>query len=142
MPSLGEACHDERLVRGCLNWHCFLLVGVVVKLYLSLSTPSYVETYPLWTGSTTVDAAVVLICLCDLTQLGAGLRVDLPHFTHLGCVACGLLNVVRMRRRGVLLLARESGRDGGETAEAGPLVRGMLYFWCWMLLLYCHVICL
>jgi hypothetical protein len=69
-----------------------------------------VTTYPLWTGSTTVDAAVVLICLCDLTQLGASLRVDLPHFTHLDCVACGLLGVVGMRRRGVLLLARERSR--------------------------------
>ena len=39
---------------------------------------------------------------------------------------------------------RESGRDvdGGETAEAGPLGCGMLYCRWWMLLLYCHVICL
>jgi hypothetical protein len=78
-----------------------------------------VTTYPLWTGGTAVDAAVVLICLCDLTQFGAGLRVDLPHFTHLDCVVCGLLSVVGMRKRGVLLLARESGRDGGETAGGG-----------------------
>lgn len=83
MPSLGEACHDQRLVRGCLNWHCYLLVGVVVKLYLSLSTPSYVETYPLWTGSTTVDAPVVIVRFGDFAQFRASLRIDLPHFTHL-----------------------------------------------------------
>ena len=68
-----------------------------------------VTAYPLWTGSTTVDAAVVLICLCDLTQLGAGLGINLPHFTHLNRVACGLSGREGMRRRGVLS-ARERSR--------------------------------
>lgn len=85
-------------------------------------------TYPLWTGSPTVDAAVVLVCLCDLTQLGAGLRVDLPHFTHLGCVACGLWSVVGMRRRGVLLVRERSRcRWWGEKRSLGCL--GMVCCW-------------
>ena len=78
-------------------------------------------TYPLWTGSTTVDAAVVLVCLCDLTQLGAGLRIDFPHFTHLDCVACGLLGVVGMQKRGVLLARERSSLDGGEKRRLGCL---------------------
>lgn len=145
MPNLGEA------------WKVTALVAVVLFKYIAChSTASIlaarnltallVTTYPLWTGSTTVDAAVVLICLCDLTQLGAGLRVDLPHFTHRGCVACGLLNVVGMRRRGVLLQYwRERAVEMvGRQRRLGRLgvLYGMLYFWWWMLLVYCHVICL
>jgi hypothetical protein len=61
------------------------------------------KTYPLWTGSTAVDAAVVLVCLCDLAQLGASLRVYFPHFTHLGCVACTLLGVGGMRKEGRII---------------------------------------
>lgn len=85
------------------------------------------KTYPLWTGSTAVDAAVVLVCLCDLTQLGAGLRVYLPHFAHLDCVVCGLLSVVGMQGRGIMGEgAVEMSLVSGEKRRAGLLVGGML----------------
>jgi hypothetical protein len=101
MPSFGEA------------WKVVVLVSVIVNmLFVSEYTSSMLitrdisillnTTYPLWTGSTAVDAAVVLVGLCDLAQLGASLRIDFPHFTHLGCVAWVLLNAVCMQRRGVL----------------------------------------
>ena len=95
-------------------------------------------TYPLWTGSTTVDAAVVLVCLCDLTQLGASLRIDFPHFTHLDCVTRVLLSVVGMRKRGVLLVRERSRcRWWGDKRRLGCL--GVVC--CrWMLLVYCHVL--
>jgi hypothetical protein len=69
-------------MRLSLVWHCFLLVGVVVKPCLLLGTRSSVETYPLWTRSTTVDAPVVVVRFCDFTQFRASLWIDLPHFTH------------------------------------------------------------
>jgi hypothetical protein len=55
-----------------------------VSLFILLSPPSSVETYPLWTRSTTVDAAVVVVRFGDFTQFRASLWIDLPHFTHLG----------------------------------------------------------
>ena len=89
MPSLGEAWKVVALVSDGLLKHvaCHSAESILAARNIAMVL---VTTYPLWTWSTTVDAAVVLICLCDLTQLRAGLRVDLPHFTHLGCVACGL----------------------------------------------------
>lgn len=41
--------------------------------------------YPLWTGSATVYAFIILIRLGDFEQFGPSLGIDLPHFpTHLG----------------------------------------------------------
>ena len=109
MPSLGEAWRVTGLVGVVLFKHiaCHSIASILAARDTAMLL---VTTYPLWTGGTAVDAAVVLICLCDLAQLGASLRVDFPHFTHLDCVVCGLLSVVGMRRRGVLLLARERSR--------------------------------
>jgi hypothetical protein len=84
MPSLGEACCGRELVCGYLVWNCFLLVGMVVSPFILLRTPSSVETYPLWTGSTAVDAAVVVVRFGDFAQFRASLWIDLPHFTHVG----------------------------------------------------------
>ena len=108
MPNLGEAWKVVALVSDGLLKHvaCHSAESILAARNIAVLL---VTTYPLWTGSTTVDAAVVLVCLCDLTQLGASLRVDLPHFAHLDCVARGLLGPMSMRRRGVLL-ARERSR--------------------------------
>ena len=99
MPNLGEAYVVLVSVVLYRNFECDSTASILAVRDIAILLNT---TYPLWTGSTTVDTAVVLICLCDLTQLGAGLRVYLPHFTHLDCVVCGLLRVVGMRRRGVL----------------------------------------
>lgn len=97
-----------------------------MRPYISSSPPNSVKTYPLWTGSTAVDAAIVLVRFGDFTQLRASLRVDLPHFTHVGeselysCVedVVGLLFGGRERSVGVWrsgvgpLLALPGGGQG------------------------------
>jgi hypothetical protein len=117
--------------------------NILVALNVVILLPS---TYPLWTGRTAVDTPIVLVCLCDFTQFGAGLRVDLPHFTHFDQVAFAL-SVLGIWKRGVLwTLARERSRWWGEkrmlawcsvvlcccTVEGGFLV----------ISLYCHVVCM
>lgn len=39
-------------------------------------------SYPLGTGGSAVDAAVVFIGLLDVQKLTPGLRIDLPHLAH------------------------------------------------------------
>jgi hypothetical protein len=127
----GEAEEDAEFGRGL--WVAVLVFvkctyvvtfasNILVALHVAIQPPS---TYPLWTGSTAINAAVVLICLCDLTQFGAGLRVDLPHFTHFDQVTFAL-SVLGIWRRGVFYW-RESGRDGGEKRKL-DWRSGML--WC------------
>jgi hypothetical protein len=54
-----------------------------VSPFVLVRTRSSVETYPLWTGSTAVDTAVVVVRFGDFAQFRASLWIDLPHFTHL-----------------------------------------------------------
>ena len=61
MPSLGEACCGIWSVCG-LTLPLGRLEGVSLNEYYSP------ETYPLWTGSAAVDAAIVLVRLGDFTQ--------------------------------------------------------------------------
>ena len=140
MPNLGEAWKVVALVSDGLLKHvaCHSAESILAARNIAVLL---VTTYPLWTGSTTVDAAIVLVCLCDLAQLGASLRIDFPHFTHLGCVAWVLLNTVCMQRRGVLWARERSSLDGGEKRRLGCL--GVVVCCCLLvLLLCCHVLCL
>ena len=81
MPNLGEAYAVLVSVVPYRNFECNSTASILAARDMAILLNT---TYPLWTGSTTVDAAVVVVRFGDFTQFRASLWIDLPHFTHLG----------------------------------------------------------
>lgn len=81
---------------------------------------SHISTYPLWTWCAAIHALVVLIGLGDFKQLAPRLRIDLPHFAHLGgVVGARMAQWQAERGRGGYWAGVETNIEGVKASSEG-----------------------